>query len=311
MPIPLPNLDDRTYADLVAEATAMIPTVHPEWTNHNPSDPGMVLVELLAWLTEMSLYQVNEITGSHTEAFLELLNGPGWQLRGDVNTAVRHTILKLRQRYRAVTIEDFHYLLFNVWPQTKAAQNLGADGGIGRIFCLPHTNLEAKDPTADAPGHISLVILPKARVGDPSPAMLGEIADFLEPRLLLTNIHHVVKPDYVTVKIKARIHIREDVPLANALDVIDGPEVGLVAFFDPHTGGPDGDGWPFGRGVYASEIYAILSRLPVVDYVDDVLVTGPDNQPSDVGVSLHPHQLVQIDLSGLVLVDIYGNEMNL
>ena len=84
-----------------------------------------------------------------------------------------------------------------------------------------------------------------------------------------------------------------------------------MAFFDPHTGGPDGDGWPFGRGVYASEIYAILSRLPVVDYVDDVLVTGPDGQPSDVGVALHPHQLVQIDLSDLVLVDIYGNDMNL
>ena len=46
MPIPLPNLDDWTYADLTAEARALIPSLCPEWTNHNPSDPGITLIEL-------------------------------------------------------------------------------------------------------------------------------------------------------------------------------------------------------------------------------------------------------------------------
>ena len=103
MPIPLPNLDDRTYTDLVAEAQALIPRIYPEWTNHNPSDPGMVMVEMLAWLTEMALFQVNEVTNNHTEAYLELLNGPEWELAegGDLDTAVHQTILNLRQRDRA------------------------------------------------------------------------------------------------------------------------------------------------------------------------------------------------------------------
>ena len=54
MPLVLPNLDDRTYADLVAEALAMIPARAPEWTNFNPTDPGVTLIELFAYLAEMS-----------------------------------------------------------------------------------------------------------------------------------------------------------------------------------------------------------------------------------------------------------------
>ena len=38
--IPAPKLDDRTYADIVAEAMRLIPRYCPDWTNHNPSDPG-------------------------------------------------------------------------------------------------------------------------------------------------------------------------------------------------------------------------------------------------------------------------------
>ena len=40
MPLPPLDLDTRTYADLVDEATALIPRHAPEWTDHNASDPG-------------------------------------------------------------------------------------------------------------------------------------------------------------------------------------------------------------------------------------------------------------------------------
>ena len=147
MPIPLPNLDDRNYADLMAEARALIPHVMPEWTNHNPSDPGMVLVEMLAWLTEMALYQVNIVTDRHTEAFLELLNGSNWVLgEQDLESAVHQSILALRDQYRAAAVSDFEYLAREKWP----------DGNkIERVFCLPRRNLAGNNPTAEAPGHVS------------------------------------------------------------------------------------------------------------------------------------------------------------
>ena len=53
--IPTPKLDDRTYADIIAEAVRLIPRYCPEWTNHNPSDPGITILELCAWMTEMIL----------------------------------------------------------------------------------------------------------------------------------------------------------------------------------------------------------------------------------------------------------------
>jgi len=41
-----PQLDDRSYDDLRRELVRRIPVHSPEWTDHNPSDPGLTLLEL-------------------------------------------------------------------------------------------------------------------------------------------------------------------------------------------------------------------------------------------------------------------------
>src|ERR1044071_2439456 len=74
MPITLPNLDDRRYADLVEEARSLIPTYAPEWTDHNESDPGITLIELFAYLSEMLIYRLNRVTDANRYAFLKLLD---------------------------------------------------------------------------------------------------------------------------------------------------------------------------------------------------------------------------------------------
>ena len=73
MPIPLPNLDDRRWADLVDEGRSLIPLYSPEWTNFNPSDPGITLMELFAFVAEMDIYQLNRIPDRHKRKFLELI----------------------------------------------------------------------------------------------------------------------------------------------------------------------------------------------------------------------------------------------
>ena len=45
MPITLPNLDDRRYADLVEEARDLVVANAPDLTNHNPTDPLITLTE--------------------------------------------------------------------------------------------------------------------------------------------------------------------------------------------------------------------------------------------------------------------------
>lgn len=73
MPISPPRLDDRTFAALVDEARARIPTFTPEWTNFNDSDPGMALVQLQAWLTETLLYRLNRLPDLAYVNFLNLI----------------------------------------------------------------------------------------------------------------------------------------------------------------------------------------------------------------------------------------------
>jgi predicted phage baseplate assembly protein len=71
--IPSPKLDDREFDDLVAEALRLIPRYAPEWTHHNPADPGITLIELAAWLTDLILYRVNKVPEKNYIAFLNLL----------------------------------------------------------------------------------------------------------------------------------------------------------------------------------------------------------------------------------------------
>src|SRR2546423_2580172 len=73
MNLPAPNLDDRRFQDIVDEAKRRITRYCPEWTDHNVSDPGVALIELFAWMTEMILYRVNQVPDRLYVKFLELV----------------------------------------------------------------------------------------------------------------------------------------------------------------------------------------------------------------------------------------------
>jgi len=73
MPLPAPNLDDRSFQDIVDEAKRLIPRYCPEWTNHNVSDPGVALIELFAWMSEMTLFRVNQVPDRLYVHFLNMV----------------------------------------------------------------------------------------------------------------------------------------------------------------------------------------------------------------------------------------------
>ncbi len=68
-----PSLDDRDYARIVDEARALIPRYTKDWTDHNDSDPGITFIHLYAWMTELTLYRVNQVPDVLYLKFLELL----------------------------------------------------------------------------------------------------------------------------------------------------------------------------------------------------------------------------------------------
>lgn len=73
MPIKPPRLDDRQYDDIVEEARKLIPQYCPSWTNLGPADPGMTLVQLFAWMTELTIYRLNRVPDKTYIHFLNFI----------------------------------------------------------------------------------------------------------------------------------------------------------------------------------------------------------------------------------------------
>lgn len=318
MPLQLENLDDRTYKDLVEEALSMIPNYAPNWTNHNPSDPGITLIEMFAYLTEILIYRLNRVTDDNVHAFLKLLNGPGWNPseQKTLTEEVRETVMAIRQTNRAITCKDFE------------DHALAADDRVARAHCVSRRNLESENSDAykiNRDGHISVVIVPdpqKYKKGEAKPGedIIKIVKNYLEPRRLLTTVVHVVPPRYFSIGVCITLHLKRDalenVTLDQALD-------SLSNFFHHINGGHDGKGWPFGRNVFVSEIYELLDTLPGVDFVEKT-IDPETNKPLDeitideidgtrripkssedmIGVEIQPDELVaiQIDKDDITIV---------
>lgn len=74
MPLHEPNLDDlRFQRDLVDVARKRIIHYCPEWTDYNISDPGITLIELFAWMTELIVYRLNRVPEKNFIKFLNML----------------------------------------------------------------------------------------------------------------------------------------------------------------------------------------------------------------------------------------------
>lgn len=73
MPLPEILLDDRAFKDIMTDALRRIPTYTPEWTDFNDSDPGVTLLQLFAWLSEMIIYRLNKVPDKNYLKFLDLV----------------------------------------------------------------------------------------------------------------------------------------------------------------------------------------------------------------------------------------------
>ena len=73
MSLPSPNLDDRDFNHLLEECRLQIRRSCPDWTDLSPGDPGMMLLELFAHLTEIMVYRLNRLPDKAYVEFLRLL----------------------------------------------------------------------------------------------------------------------------------------------------------------------------------------------------------------------------------------------
>lgn len=196
----------------------------------------------------------------------------------------------LRTRWRAVTADDYEYLACQM-------------PGVARAHCLT-PGAQPGDPRDPRPGQVFVIVLPQTETveGRIAPERLALSADLrlatlkrLDERRLLGTTLEVRAPQFIWISVLCRLRVPEHSDAALVAEVRHLAEVELYRYLNPYTGGPRGEGWPFGRDLYQSEIFSLLQRVPQVEFVEEVQVritepgrqTTPQQAPARLTIPAH------------------------
>ncbi len=175
---------------------------------------------------------------------------------------------KLRTRDRAVTCEDFETLAIKAGEGAIAkALCLGAtnkqEAGKVRLLLVPHPpDLEAIDRDGINPDDLE--------IKKDSP-LLQQVSDYLDERRLLGIEVDYDQPNYVGVQVKTEVALEPEYRNPPAQEELQKKiEVELYRFLNSITGGPEKNGWPFGRNLYVSDIFQVLQAIPGILYLSTV-----------------------------------------
>jgi hypothetical protein len=161
---------------------------------------------------------------------------------------------------RAVTLEDFERL----------AKNSSSE--VARTRCYVDGS------------RLKIVVIPKGGEDRPvpNPGLLRTVKRYLLERSLNTIPEkrvEVLGPIYKEVRVAVSVvptSTEGVVPLEQAVTKR------LKDYLHPLRGGPDGEGWRFGRDVHLSDIYSLLEGIEGVDHVENLLL---NDEQRDVTIS--------------------------
>jgi hypothetical protein len=164
---------------------------------------------------------------------------------------------------------------------------------VARVICVTPAQVSNAPINTLPPGMLELLVVPAVfdavRNGDLGklaldPVLARQIETHLEPYRLLTTSVRVREPRYIGIKVSAEIVTTDysdpEVVRANVrrtlrhflspLDLAEADETRDELL------GPHWEGWPFGRALFISELYALIQRAAGVKHVLDVrLSTRP------------------------------------
>jgi len=193
----------------------------------------------------------------------------------------------VRTREVAVTRADFEYLAREASPQTA------------RVCCIPiaanqpalgrlngGATIQASSP---ASSHVRLLLVPAVPTIDEyvprvqlelTPEVRRElrrkVRAYLAERCPVTTELEVGLADYRWLSVRANLMVksRPDVEAVEREQLrkrIQEDALRLLyRFIHPVTGGPDGEGWPFGKSLTLGDVYPLLQTVPDVEYVEEV-----------------------------------------
>ncbi|MGP3966248.1 putative baseplate assembly protein [Streptomyces sp. 6N223] len=207
--------------------------------------------------------------------------------------------MTLRTLHRAVVPHDYEQLAREVAPDAA------------RVACVPAGDGSGEGQGEDGAGGVRLLVVPAGRSDEqgrvrfeeliPPEATLARIAAHLDERRPIGTRLVVEPPFYQGVTVVATVRAGRG---ASAEPLREEALTALYSYFNPLSGGPEGQGWPFGRPVHSGEVFAVLQQVAGVDLVEDVRlfaadpVTGQRSEPT-----------ARIELGRHALVFSYGHQL--
>lgn len=184
----------------------------------------------------------------------------------------------IRHRGRALTPPDY---------ETMARE---ASAGVARARAIP-----GRDPSGQVrPGWVTLLIIPQSSDPQPVPSfgLREEVRTYLASRApagLAESGHiEVTGPNYLSIDVDATI-APKDVTQAGVVE--EAARTAIAEFLNPLHGGPDGQGWDLGRGLFLSDIAGVLANVAGIDYVEELSLAVNGTLQGN-SVSVPPDQIV-------------------
>lgn len=213
--------------------------------------------------------------------------------------------MTLRTLHRAVVPHDYEQLAREVAPDAA------------RVSCVPARELRAGSAAGgsdeEAAGAVRLLVVPASRSDEqgriefdeliPPPDTLAMIATYLDDRRPIGTRLVVEPPYYQGVTVVASVQPRRDA----ATDALrERALAALYGYVNPLSGGPAGQGWPFGRTLHSGEVFAVLQRVPGVELVEDIRLF-----PADPVTGQRAEAVAKIELDQHALVFSYDHQLRI
>ncbi|MFY2826017.1 putative baseplate assembly protein [Ruegeria sp. MALMAid1280] len=184
---------------------------------------------------------------------------------------------------RALTVRDIEALALEFAPEIRAARCFRPEG-LGR------------------PLTVAIATTGPETMPQPSLAL----QDGLKRRLLNLGASSwseqdlkIVGPDYIIVDVQLELAPADTSPVSLVADI----GARLRAFLDPVSGGRGGAGWPFGRGLWPSDIHRALADLLGAARITELSITrrdgsGPTSSIPQTGIITVASQGITVNPTG-------------
>lgn len=278
MKLPDINLDDRTFDQFLAEGKSIISKQFPDWSEDNFSDPATIFTELFSFLMEVSLYQMNFISDQNLVNFSKLL-GVKVNNEDTLQDVLEKTYDHLNNKSRAMTLSEFEYHATNYFhPESRTYPVIRSKA-----------ELKRKCYKTLCEDFVEVTILPAEDSLISNDKLCEAVFMDVKKRSLITTRLKVSIPIYQGVFIFLEVSPKNN-NYYNKDNIVNEVEEEILNFIDPFSGGYDGNGWEFGRALYASEVYSIINNISGVDYVKSLHMMVLDEEYNEDEEAAYIHQ---------------------